>query len=703
LALLLHLTDLHLDTSPGSGIISDGKVDVIDDASLQKRISTIRTSLAALRLALIRDERELDAIAITGDITHRGNPDGFALLSQLLEPLGEMRPSNDRILIVPGNHDVALGSEPSERSRYEGFLTLRDDGYLTAWLEGVDIDSEGNLLDGAAPAPIIVAKDQSFALVGINSANHSSSVLAVESTLAPFLPELRDSMDPAIRSLLSAWEERGAADIARVDPAQRTSLARELRSNPPDGKAVRVALFHHHLQPVNDVEEIKPFESMLNLSEFQDWLASNDVAVGLHGHKHVHAVRSIRFVPNNHVDPHDLLLICGPSLEEHESNKQGVGILLEFDELHPRGRPVKLSVVPTMSEGTVTSSSVLMPTHHHLDTPGRLGRIEGTSMVEVHRKLLALVGNYGDVVSPLVCHIKDGMSCLKVPSGYPDYTGDEPIDDWFQEIVRWWQNKDRGRAASFNHGERLYSYGFERKNQIDAIVSALRTDRSTTRAVATLVYPIRDAGAPDFPSFTMVHLLIQDDRLNVVAYYRKQEMPHWWPVNVAELATIQQYVLSELNDVRISTGSVTTVTARPTSGTSLPRVAVPWIDREADAHRLAHLVIPLFTGFEVDATIASWQRVFSDWVPARDAESADGNPTPTIGIAELASEIERLKALFSSSSAHVEDLRTTLKSIDLSNRGYRGKVVPWHDWVHSVRPDTEKALGHVRSALKTTG
>jgi hypothetical protein len=680
-------------------VIADTKVNVIDDESLQKRIKTIRSSLDALRLYLIENGRELDSIVITGDVTHMGQDAGFALLPGILGALGEKLPDSDRILIVPGNHDVAQDSKPSELKRYKGFCALRDLGYRTAWLEGVDIDANGNLLADAASPPIVVAEDGSFALIGVNSANHSNSRLEVEKELKKHLPALRKSNEPGVSDLLDAWKARGEADIARVDSAQRSSLSASLRDSPPPGKAVRIAAFHHQLHPVNDVEEIKPFETMLNLGEFQDWLASNDVVVGLHGHKHVFGAQSVRFMPNKQTAPHELLLICGPSLEEHESNKQDIGLLLEFDSEYPRGRPVLLSKLPTMSEGTVIGAAGLTPTEYHLDTPGKSGRIDGRTMVEVHQKLLALAGNYENVITPLVCHIEEGNSGLEVPTSYQNYTGDEPIDEWFQEIVGWWQNEDRGRAAPFNHGERLYAYGFEQQDQVKVMIDALNDNPFTTRAVATLVYSIRDAGAKDFPSFTMVHSLVRDKKLHMVAYYRKQEMPHWWPVNVAELARIQGEILDKLTHKGISRGSITTITASPTSGMSLPRVAVPWVDREADAHRLALLVIPLFTGHRTEAAQAGWRRVFSDWVPIAEAESADGNPTPVIGIDELEREIERMKALFDPNPSGIAELQRALRQISVWNAAYRGENIEWENWANAVRQSVGEALECVTQAF----
>lgn len=693
LALILHLTDLHLDARAGRGVISDEKVSVIEEASLQKRLSSLAASLSTLRRALESEGRELDSVVLTGDITHEGRSEGFALLTGLLEHLGDKLPSKDRILIVPGNHDVVQGTPASERERYERFLKLRDEGYLTAWLEGVDLDAEGKVLPDAANPPLLVGKDDSYVLVGVNSSNHSGSTRNDEPDLAKHLPKLRRSTNEGVKELLAAWEKRGEDDIARVDRAQRTALAALLASTPIPAKAVRIGAFHHHLYPVGDVEEIKAFETMLNLGEFQDWLASNKVSLALHGHKHVPRVGSVRYTPNGSTTEHHMLVVCGPSLEEHESNKQPIGRLIEIDADYPRVRPVTLTEVPSTSEGVELAWRDLVSEQRDLEDVGRTGHIVGETLAEVHHQLLAVADRYDQLPTPLVCRVNDGESCKDVPADFEGYTGDEPIDSWFQEIVQWWQRKQPGAAASFNHGERLYSFGFEQFDQIAHMVKELNRAKESSRALATLTYPERDSQKDDFPSFTLVHLLVRGGRLDVIAYFRKQEMPHWWPVNVAELAQIQAVVLSKLKDKAIVSGSITTVTAKPAGGKSLPRVAVPWIDRQADSGGIPSLLIPLFAA-DADKTdvLRLWTRVFSDWVPSQDAPAADGDPWPKVGLKELVDELRRMKALFPA-APEVRELDKTLRAVADANRNYsEDDEEKWAAWAASVREYSAEVL-----------
>lgn len=703
MALILHLTDLHLDARAGRGIISDVKVSVLEDRVLQKRLSALGAALSSLRGVLKREQKSIDSIVITGDITHGGEPAGFDLLTGVLEHLADKLPDRSRILIVPGNHDVVRGTKSSTKKRYSRFLKLRDEGYLTAWLEGVDIDADGQPLPGASDAPILIGMDESFVLVGVNSSNHSGSTRANEPNLAKHLPALRRSDDEGVKALVSAWEKRGEDDIARVDRAQRIALARLLAQATLPHRAARIAAFHHHLYPVGDVEEIKAFETMTNLGEFQDWLASNDIAIALHGHKHVSRVGKIAFTPNGRHSEHHMLVVSGPHLEEKQSNKQPIGRLIEINPDFPRGRPITLTEVPAASEGTELVWSDLVSLVRDTDDLGRGGELEGQNVTEVHNKLLALADRYDQLPSPLICRIFDGESCREAPAQFPDYLGDEEPSDWFKEIVEWWQRPTRGRAASFNHGERLYSYGPEKHDQVDEMVRELAVDKETSRAMATLIYPERDLKLDAFPSFAMVHVLQEDDRLDVVAYYRKQEMPHWWRVNVAELAEIQAAVLRGVGNSALRPGSITTITGRPTDGKSMPRVGVPWIDREADTGRLGRMVAPLFSSdVVVSDVLPLWTRVFSDWVPKRDEQAADGDPLPSIGIQGLVDEISTAAATFKSTTA-TSELRKSLRALVNVNLEYSTEPDLWLSWATEVRNSRDEILELVAGIVAERG
>jgi len=719
LALLLHLSDLHLARDNSADVIGDSKWDVINLGDQQTRFGVIQDSLRALGQCLLYAHKELDSIVITGDITVKGEPAGFALLEEILDGLGEALPPRDRILIVPGNHDVVRDSKSSRRERYEGFLELRTLGYRTAYLEGVDLDREGTVLSRTVPEPLLTAQDNSFVLLGLNSANHSASGANPEEVLAPHLRELRESAasgNKAVEALLDAWESRGRTDIARLDRAQLVAGHRLLHSapTPSDSTPLRVVALHHQVLPVAVTEEIKPFEHLSNLAEFRDWLVDNKVDAVLHGHKHEGRVMSDRHTV--HHDPsdnaHEMLLVSAPTIQTGANRRDPVGYLLDIEGPAPRYSGISIAEVPAMEGGGVLAFADFTWIRQPIDTEVRNGVLEGQTVDEVYRQLIALRTQYGEIKKPLICRIVDGGSADRLPSDYPAL----PLSagsrsDWFNTTVGWWQQRRELKAAPFTHGQRLFGTGSAPINQIDHAVDALKDDGESSRAVAVLLEPRRDFAdeRADFPAFVLVQFVIRGDALDVVAYFRKQEMPHWWPINMGEIARLQREVLSSVKKKRKSlrVGSITTITAMPVNGTAIPKVAVPVIDQEAeDPDGVLHFVLPLFVaGLDSAAADveAQWKAVFDDWQPAAEAP-ADGDRAPRLGLAVLAGQVELLQELSGRDPHLADDLAAELTSLASVNKNFvmltdKQALEERPQWVKSVARSSKKILELVHEIL----
>lgn len=258
-----------------------------------------------------------------------------------------------------------------------------------------------------------------------------------------------------------------------------------------------------------------------------------------------------------------------------------------------------------------------------------------------------------------------------MPENYPDAPGDLPAQEWFSATVNWWQQPRAGRSAAFNHGQRLLAYGsidpkvqLNGFDQIQAAAEALDSKAESSRAIAVLVDPISDLKAkrPLFPAFVLVQFQIVGTRLDVTAYFRKQEMPHWWPVNVGELAKLQFDVIDALTErgKPLSPGAITTVTAMPVTGGSVPRVAVPDLDRRADdSTGMLDLVLPLYDlAAPSTDVVARWREAFTDWIPG-EKPPADGDPIPLFGLRELLAVLDAVIAISPTSTA-IRNLRTEI-------------------------------------------
>lgn len=651
MALLLHLSDLHL-ISGGGDTLSDAKVDVIAKSQQQTRISRLTSSLRNLGEQLSSRGQTLDAVVVTGDVTDKGSPDGFDLLPTVLGALDKALPAPDRILVVPGNHDVAWGAPPSSHGRYDAFLNLRSHGYRTALLDGVDFDESGRLAPDIL-APALIASDGSFVVVGLNSSDYSGVEAAATGELTGHLAELEDirKSEPAVELLYQAWKARGSFDMARVGRTQFLVASNALSAATADAETepLRIAALHHQVIPVGAAEEIKPFEAMLNLGELRDWLATNKIDIAVHGHKHEARILTDSFMTlqgGQDKALHELTIISAPALQPGGTNDT-VGRLLDVRPPLARVRGIAVRDVPSCQEGTHVDLSAFPSTHQPIDLSPMRGFLEAATTEGLHGKLLALRDRLHLLPSPLVCRVEEGESALVVSKHYVDIPEHHDRQEWFDQAVGWWQRETAGMAANFNHGERLFASEQGEASQIESAARALSGKGETSRAVAVLVRPATDLrdGTSEFPAFVTVQFLIRDSKLHLIAYFRKQEMPHWWPINMGELASLQATMIRRLSRSKnYAPGSITTITAMPVDGHGVPKVAVPLIDRYAEEPlNMMQYVLPLF-GYGTntpDSVMNRWEGIFKDWAPG-DMEPADGDPIPVLGFEILNDSIEEV-------------------------------------------------------------
>lgn len=651
MALILHLSDLHLGARAAGEVLGDHKVEVIPPGERLRRTTLIRSTLRELGGALASSGRCLDALVISGDVTYACDPRGFELLEPTLEELGAALPPRNRVLVVPGNHDVTWYTRASSGDRYQAFIEgVRDKGYITPYLEGVDILPDGSLRQDA-PQPVVTADDGSFVIVGLNSANHCGVEVPVDGDLEEYLAELRQrgDADPAAAAVLRAWQARGRFDVPRVDPSQRRyasdalrqAVARALTGTIPP---LRIAVMHHQLLPVSLDEEVKPFESLTNLAEVRDWLAGNKVDLLMHGHKHVGRLYEDRFRPEHTGRNEGLcrVLVSATATVGLGRGRGGeVAKLFDLDASLPTLGRLRVTSVPAIDSGIPLDLTLLTSEERNTrsDWMPASGLIEGQSNREVHEQLVALFDStHEPPASPVVCRILDGSSAASLPASYPSLDDAGASEAWLKETVELWQAPKKLGSMPFNHGERILN--LEGIDQLAAAIRCLDADATSSRAVITLLDPRRDRVEDkdvEFPAFCLVHFTVTSGRLNVVGYFRKQEMLYWWPINTAELARLQAHVLSGLSrrGKSLNLGQIVTVTALPIVGQSVPRVAIPqmdvWLDQQPD--RLMRMALLAYDPAlpEARAILEDWRLLVRECRP-REAEAADGNPSPIAGL-----------------------------------------------------------------------
>ncbi len=113
---------------------------------------------------------------------------------------------------------------------------------------------------------------------------------------------------------------------------------------------------------------------------------------------------------------------------------------------------------------------------------------------------------------------------------------------------------DRGEFE-YTYGERLNAWGIEQINQLDYIVSKLKQNPATRRAVASTWDPRKDTKSDEVPCLNHFVFMVRDDFLDLSVTIRSNDMFAAWPANVYALAEL----LSEISTrTEIAMGTVTT-------------------------------------------------------------------------------------------------------------------------------------------------
>lgn len=688
--LILHLSDLHLVPRSESRVLDDhSKLGVVPVEERETLHDILRHTFRSLRERLITERRKLDAIIMSGDISNHNRPEGYTLFLELLKELDGVQPEPENVVVVPGNHDVDAGREPGDPKRYELFANqMRDAHFVTPLLEGIDngtpkTDKEIRLhMVRFGDLEIIPINTSDFSQVRIKTRISEPQWEAMQTALG------------ADKDALEALEKLRIVDAARVSPQQmdaiRTMLqtASRLRieenvSRPPEfSTPLRIGVLHHQLLPVSDVEEVKGFESFTNLGRLRQFLVDNDIAIVLHGHKH-QAVTYTDYIPNYQdpsQPPRQVLVIAGPSPSRWAFDRHYVCQLIEIEPDQPE---VKIEEIPAAYPGRtfLPGARMMLPYMRPgaatgVRTSGIL-MVDGPSVATVYRQLLANVQAAGGRATNVICRIErtpndEEVSLLypgfRVPSGPLERakgeTGLEEQLRRFRELVRWWQHPALVSPLdepAFTHGTRILRYDGH-LDQLAEVAAVLRSDAGSTRGMVVLLNPSADKISSldnEFPSFCLAQFLVRIERgaawLDCVAYFRKQEIKHWWLVNIAEISDLQSRLVKLLTTggkkgarVRsVQAGSITTIAAVAHAGMSPPKVQVPKIDQyyTVEREKLCAMVTALLWQ-EMPGRIAyaqQWREVLTSLIPG-EKRDPDGVAVAFEGLRFLLDELQRHSA-----------------------------------------------------------
>jgi hypothetical protein len=633
-----------------------------------------------------------------------------------------VRPDDDRVVVLPGNHDVQRGSSPSTQERYDNFAKyIRSEGFVCALLD--KYPRKG------APPHLLVDEDKGWVIVPINSANWCQQIHGLAETPDALWDELVSRLrgevsDDAAKQLA----DLRLNDVARVSHEQLEELRESLEAKADPG-LLRIAGLHHHLLPVSAEEEFKAYESITNLGLLRQFFRTNGIRLVLHGHKHTSAVywdHVPRPVEEHALPAHRVLVVSGSTISTGDAGQREACRLLEV-QARSATPAITVTRVPGTFAGTTANAVDLgtyplwpMPAEDELEA-ATASLVSGRTADEVYARLMAAIGNRAPTqrVRTMICQIEDGQSANRLPSSYPTVKGAETVgekQEWLDELVSWWQHRRRVRDPEdesiearrvFTHGDRIcaragVSPGQEPKNRLDRALDALSSELlNSGRAIVVLIDPdldLVDDPDLDFPAFCSVQFLLSDDyRVDCVAYFRNQEMRYWWAVNMAEVAQLQAKIAERLM-VEASCGFITSVSALASVAKSgaEPGVAVPLVDRLADEspERLADLAYGVVgTAHPTRKTWrALWEDVLTDLTPSV-APVRKGVPIAIHGLLDLLNLLKHLSVTCEKAKPIAERVEMILGA----NRAHAAVVSPSRQKHVAWR---QQVIGHVDALRK---
>lgn len=711
MSLILLLTDLHLGQMGAARPADDRKVRVVSDAERTSIREMAEEHIRRLSGSIRKQGKTISALVLGGDITVRGQPGGFAELDAFLkDAFGDLLPPPDRIVVTPGNHDVAW-YESDPKARYKQFLDhCVAAGYVTPPLDGIDLGPAAPPFD---PRRHVLVDREGWFIAPLNSSHWSGTRAAlIDGNGAEFPESAIDGFRKAVSGdalqtqLLEQLLQFRQYDMPRVSKDQIKAFREIVAAARADvgntNDALPLVAMHHQLSPIGEREEIKPFESLSNLGRVRAVFEEEGVAVTMHGHKHdlltMWNTTEHGSVDGRGVRKHEMLVVSGGTIGGASAPDPGrLATVIEISS-KLRGHEVTVrSAADVIAERPADTRGYFLAGRRFEPLGGRGGHIEATSFSDGYARLVAEgEASNGSLVKNLSITVKDLSEAEAPPAGYPDDAAGEggalPLADWFNQVADWWQSVlVAAPRGVFTHGRRLKLYrGRLDANQITKMIETLGDRRPTNgRAVATLLDAESDlfgelgAAPASFPAFCLLQLHIRtsgsDTFLDATAYFRKQEMRYWWPVNIAEIKRVMVTVKDGLKGVKL--GSITTVAAVAVWQTTRSRVSVPAIDRmflqseegRRELMRMAALVAQPDGGVasnERDQLVQSWRIALEDIVPPEEAVM-DSIPVAIEGVGFLRDAVQAQKDVVGDpeTQKRLSDFASLLT--DLEERGRR--------------------------------
>lgn len=266
---LIWLSDLHLS-----------------DKQFEFQNGRIRKTLAGHICECVKDKKIGDLL-ISGDITSRAEPEGFAIAKQFLKDLGNELPqaiSSENILICPGNHDFSIESSDLSSDKAPAFIydKLENAASFTDFYKS-----------------IYNIKPNQYFVTGrkiLLSSGHVLEIAALNSII------------------LQQYHNFGGHGY--LSQEQLDFVASQMGwNNSNHQNAIRIVMMHHHYLPTCYTEVIdvtRASSAVYDSVRLMNWLVKYDVKLLLHGHKHKSFISQINYPqnPEANIQPEDMKAVA---------------------------------------------------------------------------------------------------------------------------------------------------------------------------------------------------------------------------------------------------------------------------------------------------------------------------------------------------------------------------------------------------------
>lgn len=242
---ILHLSDTHFGGTHYFSSLPSANDDIprADKPTLERFIGR----------AIAREHLRPNLVVVSGDLTQNGTSKEFNLasssLTQILASVKEIGIAPNLVLI-PGNHDVNWALQ------------------------------EGDPESGMAFQPYINFRNSLLTHSRIDVPINPERLYEVRTFHAGQMKVVVAAFNSAV--LIKKGDSRGYIGGTQLDNALQ-----EVAEQDPEGQAVRIAIFHHHLVPVHSVEAAIGSEALLtDAAVVKQKLYRAKFLMALHGHRH---------------------------------------------------------------------------------------------------------------------------------------------------------------------------------------------------------------------------------------------------------------------------------------------------------------------------------------------------------------------------------------------------------------------------------